>query len=132
MTRLCMLVLALASCADDTQRPTFASAGVVVRPPHSYFPDQPPAPQRYLRAAVDQAIVGDDAKLAYVISLSKFADGEGALQFGFLLLDIEKAVGTSRFRRVLSWASEPDRDRALGYMRAATRMEEHLKNTPET
>ncbi|MBA3572951.1 MAG: hypothetical protein H0W34_13480 [Pyrinomonadaceae bacterium] len=84
-----------------------------------YFVDQAAPSQAVVQSAVDAAIAGDDAKLAYVISLGRFTDGEGALNFGDLLLQLQRVVGSDRFRRVLATVPAETRDSAQGCMKAA-------------
>ncbi len=85
-----------------------------------YFVGQAEAPsQAVLQSAVDAAVADDDAKLAYVILLVRFTDGEGALNFGDLLLQLQRGVGPDRFERVLSSLQKEARDDALGCMESA-------------
>jgi hypothetical protein len=85
-----------------------------------YFVGQAPAPsQEVMQGAVNGAIAGDDAKLAYVISLERFTDGEGALNFGDLLLRLRSAVGSDRFERVFATLPNETSENALGCMKAA-------------
>ncbi len=84
-----------------------------------YFVGQPAAPsQAALQSAVDQAIGGDDAKLAFVISLERFTDGEGGLNFGDLLLQIRERI-RARFSAVMASLPQNVQDGALGCMEAA-------------
>jgi hypothetical protein len=127
MSRALMCLVLLSSCATAPRLQQ-----VHVRTPDYYFVVDTRTTQAQLQAAVDAALAGDDTQLSYVISLARFADGEGALNFGFLLLDLEHAIGTSRFQRVLITVSQKVRQHATAQMRAAARMHDHLEHAPPT
>jgi hypothetical protein len=116
MSRLFILLAALSSCAAPLQRgPSTLSVGQ----PKSYFINDDAPSRPVLQAAIDAAIAGDDAKLAYVISLVQHTDGEGAERYGELLNDLQRAVTPQRFQRVLSTLDQNVRATATAYMRVA-------------
>jgi hypothetical protein len=71
----------------------------------------------------------DDTQLRYVISLSRFADGESALNFGSLLLEVERTIGARRFERTLSTVPQETRELATAQMKAAKQMKELVERT---
>ena len=83
-----------------------------------FIGDSGPSEEKF-RAAIAAGIAGDDAKLAYVIGLERFADGEAALNFGDLLSQLRHAVGASRFDRVMTSLPSTLREGAVGCMKAA-------------
>ena len=109
----------LGGCASSPRNERTAPS-VMVDEARMYFLGQPGAPsQTALQKSVNAVIAGDDAELAYVVSLVRFTDGEGALNFGDLLLQLQRAVGSDRFARVLATVPSETRDLAQGCMKAA-------------
>jgi hypothetical protein len=124
MLRVLLLPLILASCATAPQ-----AVAVRVHEPQYYFVGHTNPSQAQLQAAVDAALGGDDTQLRYVISLSRFADGESALNFGSLLLEVERTIGARRFERTLSTVPQETRELATAQMKAAKQMKELVERT---
>ena len=122
MVRVFAISFLLAACAG----PSAPRAAIRVHPPQTYFVGEPGPTQTRLQLAVDSAIGGVDQELAFVISLARVPDGEAALNFGALLLQIEQAVGRSRFRRVLATLPQETRELAFGQMTAARRIRDFV------
>jgi hypothetical protein len=105
MVRISVILLIFCGCAISPQHP-HTSAHVTVHERKYYFDNAAPS-QIALQSAVDRAISGDNAKLAYIISLEQFSDGESALNFGDLLLQIRDAVGLARFQSAIATLPAP-------------------------
>ena len=84
-----------------------------------YFLDDAAPSQQALQAAVDAALSGDNAQLAFVVSLVRYTDGEGALNFGDLLVQLRRAVGSERFHRALVSLPEGIQASATSAMQSA-------------
>ena len=125
MIRVIAVSFLLGACAG----PSAQRAAIRVNSPQTYFVGEPAPTRDRLQAAVDAAIGGDDQELAFVISLAALPDGEAALNFGSLLLQIEQAVGRPRFRRVFATLPQETREAASGQMTAAQRMKELVART---
>jgi hypothetical protein len=104
--RLLIALLIFPGCVSSRQH-TDTSTHVSVHERQYYFIDESAPSQGALQSAVDAAISGDDAKLAYIISLARFSDGESALNFGDLLLQICHAVGMVRFQSAMATCLAP-------------------------
>ena len=117
-----LLTFAVTGCTTSVSH---SDAGSVfhVRQRHFYFVDDAAPSQHALQRAVDAAVAGGDAQLAYVISLVRHTDGEGAENYGDLLLDIRHAVTAHRFQRVFASLDPKTREIASGCMEIA----EHLR-----
>ena len=94
------LALLLAGCVAAP--PRVATSGAEIAPDRIYFISDSAPPLSTVRRAIDAAIAGDDARLAYVISLIRYADGEGGENYGLVLSDLEHAVTSQRFSHVLA------------------------------
>ena len=124
MSRLCILLAVLSSCAARLEH---GPSTLAVGQPKSYFIDDDAPSRPVLQAAVDAAIAGNDAKLAYVISLVHQTDGEGAESYGELLNDLQRAVTPQLFQRVLSTLDQNVRATATAYMRVALHNQESVQ-----
>ncbi len=118
MVRISVILLIFCGCAISPQQP-HSSAHVTVHERKYYFIDNAAPSQIALQSAVDRAISGDNAKLAYIISLEQFSDGESALNFGDLLLQIRDAVGLARFQSAIATLPRAVQEGADGCMKAA-------------
>ncbi len=137
MPRLLFVLLVLSGCISALDPK--AHIPVTVLGERSYFVDHSAPSRSVLQAAVDAAIAGDDAKLAYVIQLHRFTDGEGSLTFGDLLLQIRRRIGGARFSGVMASLPVQARDGAAGCMdaaegtrRAYERYDEYVRKHPRT
>lgn len=117
MFRFLPILLVLSACSSVSGPISSRSAPLVVG--SGYFIEHSAPSQAALQSAVDAAIAGDDAKLAYVIELERYTDGEGSLNFGDLLLQIRSRIGITRFDSVLAGLSTQVQDGAKGCMEAA-------------
>ncbi|MGI8497337.1 MAG: hypothetical protein ACR2OG_07135 [Gemmatimonadaceae bacterium] len=81
-----------------------------------------------VRRAIDAAIAGDDAQLAYVISLVRYTDGEGGENYGDSLNDLQQAVTQPRFRRVLATLDPQVREQATICMDIAQQIREYVRS----
>ena len=135
MFRLFIVLLIFPGCVSPRQHSDI-STHVSVHERQYYFIDDSAPPQETLQAADDSAISGDDAKLAYIISLARFSDGESALNFGDLLLQIRHAVGVARFQSTMATLPRAAQEVADGCMKAAegTRRasEQYARKHPKT
>jgi hypothetical protein len=133
--RLLIALLIFPGCVSSRQH-TDTSTHVSVHERQYYFIDESAPSQGALQSAVDAAISGDDAKLAYIISLARFSDGESALNFGDLLLQICHAVGMVRFQSAMATLPRSVQEGADGCMKAAERTrrayEQYTKAHPKT
>lgn len=109
-----------------------ARPAIHVHEHRSYFVDDAAPSQEVLQHAVDAAIAGDDAKLAYVISLIRFTDGEGAENYGGLLLDLRVAIAASRFDQVLLTLDPHVRDSAQRCMKVAEELRGYARGHQKT
>jgi hypothetical protein len=123
MLRFSVALLALVGCTSSPPN-AIRSARVLVHERQFYFIEDSAPSQRALQAAVDAAFAGDDTQLAYVISLVQLTDGEGAENFGALLVQLRDAVTTSRFHRVLASVSPQVRESAVACMEVAEKLHE--------
>src|SRR6266446_5718456 len=101
MLRFFIALLILTGCTSAPRRVPVA-ASISVHERQYYFIDDAAPLRQEFQAAVDAAIAGDDAKLAYIIALVRYTDGEGAENFGELLVKLQRTVTPSRFHRVLA------------------------------
>jgi hypothetical protein len=108
------LALLMCGCASNARPPS-----VRLSQRQFYFIGDSGPSEEQFRSSIAAAIAGDDAKLAYVIGLERFTDGESALNFGDLLLQLRHAVGASRLDRVIASLSPDVREGAIGCMKAA-------------
>ena len=133
--RLFVVLLIFPGCVTPPQH-TAIAAHISVHERQYYFIDDSAPSQETLQAAVDGAISGDDAKLAYIISLERFSDGESALNFGDLLLQIRHAVGVARFQSAMVPLPRAVQEGAEGCMKTAegTRRayEQYARTHPKT
>jgi hypothetical protein len=112
----------LVACTGSEPHSVFIAV-VHVQPRKYYFVDNAAPSQAVLQRAVDLAIAGDDAKLAYVISLVRYTDGEGAENFGKLLNQLRDGVKPSRFQRALRSLPLDVRQNAVACMQAAEKLD---------
>jgi hypothetical protein len=137
MPRLLFVLLVLSGCTSALDPKTHTP--VTVLGERSYFVDDSAPSRSVLQAAVDAAVAGDDATLAYVIQLHCFTDGEGSLNFGDLLLQICRRIGGARFSGVMASLPAQVRDGAASCMdaaegtrRAYERYDEYVRQHPKT
>lgn len=119
--------LSLMGCATKPIEPaTFEMTDSTV-----YFSDsQGPSPKEF-NASILKALAGDDRELASIQSLARYTDGEGALNYGETLLELQSAVGPHRFTRALESLNPGDRRRAQGIMESASKLRlSLLKHNP--
>jgi hypothetical protein len=127
--RLALLLsaLSLTGCATKPIEPaTFEMTDSTV-----YFSDsQGPSPKEF-NASISKALAGDDRELASILSLARFTDGEGALNYGETLLKLQSTAGPHRFTRALESLNPDDRRRAQSIMESASALRlSLLKHNP--
>jgi hypothetical protein len=126
-----LLAFALSGCATSVSH-SVAGSIIHVQQRHFYFVDDTAPSQHALQRAVDSAVAGDDAQLAYVISLVRHTDGEGAENYGDLLLDIRRAVTARRFQQVLATLDPKTREIASGCMDVAQHLRGYARGPNQT
>jgi hypothetical protein len=127
MRRLIVTAILLAGCSTGpVEHRSLASADQIM-PNHIYFVDESAPSLQAVRQAIDAAIAGDDAKLAYVISVVKYTDGEGAENYGEVLNDLQRAVTPQRFQRVLATLDQNVRTSATASMDVARHNQEAVR-----
>jgi hypothetical protein len=127
MLRFSVVLLALVGCTSSPPN-TIRSARVMVHERQFYFIEDSAPSHRALQAAVDAAVAGDDSQLTYVVSLVQRTDGEGAENFGALLVQLRDAVTASRFHRVLALVSPEVRESAVACMEVAEKLHEAARH----
>src|SRR5437762_9802975 len=111
------IIGALCSCTSAS--PKHTDNALAIHDAGTYFISESAPSLAEFQAAIDAAVAGDDSKLAYVIQLERFTDGESALNFGDLLLRIRQRVDAISFARVLATLPPPVQNDAKGCMNAA-------------
>jgi hypothetical protein len=113
------------ACSTNTRSPK----GLYLSNPDFYFVDSQGPSAAIFNESVDKAVAGNDDSLKYIISLSRYTDGEGSLSFGEELLQLKKVVGSSRFERALGSVPDQDRKSAMSDMEVALQMRKFVQKT---
>jgi hypothetical protein len=92
-----------------------------------YFADLQGPSSAEFNVAIDDALLGRDESLIYILSLSRFTDGEGSLNFGTTLLRLRKSIGRDRFNTAFDALSENERISTRSDMNAAFEMQQFIK-----
>lgn len=109
---VCLLALLLAACSSTSSSLSSASVQTLENADASaFFGGNALAPSTpAFNLAARTAISGNDTELAYLMSLSQFAEGEGAKAYGAYLNEMRNLIGRVRFHEVLSRQPNARRD----------------------
>lgn len=121
-----MSAFLLVGCATQTrERQAFA-----VSNSQTYFLEETSHPNTELfNRTMQTAIDGDDAALSTLLSWTRFTDGEGALEYSFMLLDLKAEVGPARFERAMKTLQTKEQARIRGSLDASSRMRQLMKKS---
>jgi hypothetical protein len=97
----------LVGCAHTKPAPS-----AYISDPSFYFGTHQAPTASAFNAAVDEAVEGDDERLAYILSLARLTNASGSVSFGSVLVGLREMVGKERFNRVLASLSPADADAA--------------------
>ena len=124
-SRLSLFLIALMLVGCIT--PSALSTSLHMTESTVYFADsQGPSPLLF-NSAMDDALSGDDRQLKYILSLSRFTDGEGALNYGGTLLELQKIIGVHRFNSAFDALSSNDRIAVELVMNVALEMRRSMR-----
>ena len=132
MHRIIAAFLLMAGCSTASVSHHSAVSSDQIMPDRLYFIDQSAPPLSVVRSAIDAAIAGDDAKLAYVISLVQHTDGEGGENYGEMLNELQSAVTPQRFQRVFATLDQNTRTMAASCMDVARHNREYFSRLNQT
>ena len=130
MRRSVVFVAAVVLTACASSHTAFVAVIQVQQRSH-YFVNEAAPSQAVLQKAVSSAIAGDDSKLAYVISLVRYTDGEGAENFGSLLNELRAGVRARRFQRALRSLPPDVRESAVACMEVAAKLDAAARSVPD-
>jgi outer membrane biogenesis lipoprotein LolB len=117
--------LFLIGCAT----PTFERKIFTVSDSQTYFLEETSHPDTDLfNRTIQAAIAGDDGALSTILSWKQLTDGEGALNYSSMLLDVRAKVGPARFERAMQTLKPEDQARVLSSLDASSRMRQLVKN----
>jgi len=126
--KLAILLVAIfiSGCASSREIAS-GSQQLKVRNAETVFVDGQGPTTEIVNAAIDAAIADDDAELASVLSLARFTDGEGSLNFGEILNSLRSVVGRDRFDRVLKSLPKDQQARVISDMESANKMHRFIR-----
>jgi len=118
--------LMLNGCATPARdRQTFT-----VSNSQTYFFEETSRPDTELfNRTIQESINGDNTALATILSWSRLSDGEGALSYSCMLLDLRKKVGYSRFERAKQTLPREEQDTIDSLLDTAIGMRQSMKKS---
>jgi hypothetical protein len=116
----------LMGCATQTRE----SQTLTVSDCRTYFLEEASHPNTELfNHTIQAAVDGNDGALSTILSWRQMTDGEGALNYSAMLLDLRSTVGSARFDRAMKNLQPEEQARVQDSLNAASRIRHLTKKS---